>query len=202
MKYLLIHIILVFTLINCESISDSTGKKNITSKETNSPYPLFFKTLNIPRFTDTILVQNKTRIFGCGTEALEYNDKLKKSGLDVFYEKFGSVLSNRNLIENFAKANNAKVLWVTRGIEGETMHLEEESLHRDTVLETRLFNDKDYVVFSEEPISLDCVHVKIKITQLLQKDVTEITSTLTLKNKKWVYSSKDSVANSVKNTKQ
>ncbi len=204
MKYVLIHLILIFTLTNCKSKNDSTinkedHKTNVVLEEINSPYPFFFETLKIPRLTDTILVQNKTRIFGCGTGALEYREKLKESGLDAFYEKYGSVLSNRSLIEKFGKENNTKVLWITRGIEGEIMHLEDEKLHLDTALEVRLFREKNYVVFSEEPISLERVQVKIVVRHMMWKYITERTPTLTLKNNKWVLSNKDTVTNAIQN---
>ncbi|RRJ90544.1 hypothetical protein EG240_08405 [Paenimyroides tangerinum] len=113
--------------------------------------------------TDTILVQNKTKIFGCGTGYVMYHEDLKESGLSKFYEKYGTVLDNQELLKVFEKNNNLKILWIERGNEGELFQLEDSVLHNNKKLEIRLMSEKAFLVFDETPKSLDSLNITVTI---------------------------------------
>lgn len=133
-----------------------------TKNVENSPYKIFFNELKINDLTDTILVQNQTKIFGCGTAAVMYEEEIKSKGIDQFYEKYGTVIDNQELLNSFAKMNNVKILWIYRGNEGELMQLEDSILHKNAHLEKRLLAEKTFLSFDDVPKTLDSLNISVK----------------------------------------
>lgn len=154
------NIILLLSFIFVYSCNNSkTETKNVE----NSPYKTFFNELKIDNLTDTILVQNQTKIFGCGTAAVMYEEEIRKNGVDKFYEKYGTVIENEELINSFAKKNNVEILWINRGNEGELFQLEDSILHKNTKLEKRLIAEKTFLSFDASPKSLDSLNITVMI---------------------------------------
>ena len=152
----------IFSVIIISSCENLKTEKMLKFTE-NSPYEIFFNQLKINQLTDTILVQNKTKIFGCGTGYVMYHEDLKESGLSKFYEKYGTVLDNQELLKVFEKNNNLKILWIERGNEGELFQLEDSVLHNNKKLEIRLMSEKAFLVFDETPKSLDSLNITVTI---------------------------------------
>lgn len=152
----------IFSVIIISSCENLKTEKMVKFTE-NSPYEIFFNQLKISQLTDTILVQNKTKIFGCGTGYVMYHEDLKESGLSKFYEKYGTVLDNQELLKVFEKNNNLKILWIERGNEGELFQLEDSVLHNNKKLEIRLMSEKAFLVFDETPKSLDSLNITVTI---------------------------------------
>lgn len=150
--------ILLLSFIFIFSCNNSEGKK-INAE--NSPYKIFFNELKINNLTDTILVQNQTKIFGCGTATVMYEEEIKNKGIDKFYKKYGTVVDDRELINSFAKKNNVKILWIYRGIEGELLQLEDSALHKNTKLEKRLLAEKTFLSFDDDPKTLDSLNITV-----------------------------------------
>lgn len=151
-------IILLLSFIFVYSCNNSETK---TKNVENSPYKIFFNELTIDNLTDTILVQNQTKIFGCGTAAVMYEDDIKNKGIDQFYEKYGTVIDNQELLDTFAKKNNVKILWIYRGNEGELMQLEDSILHKNAQLEKRLLAEKTFLSFDDVPKTLDSLTINV-----------------------------------------
>ncbi|MBL4746293.1 MAG: hypothetical protein JKY08_07980 [Flavobacteriaceae bacterium] len=128
-----------------------------------SPYKVLFNHLKINELTDTILVQNRTKIFGCGTAYHMYKKELNKSGLHKFHEKYGTVLPNLELTNLFEKNHNVKILWINTGLEGELFQLEDTILHNNKELEKRLIAEKTFICFDDTPKSLDSVTVTLLV---------------------------------------
>ena len=152
----------IFSVIIISSCENLKTEKMVKFTE-NSPYEIFFNQLKISQLTDTILVQNKTKIFGCGTGYVMYHEDIKESGLSKFYEKYGTVLDNQELLKVFEKNNNLKILWIERGNEGELFQLEDSVLHNNKKLEIRLMSEKAFLVFDETPKSLDSLNITVTI---------------------------------------
>ena len=137
--------------------NSETKTKNVE----NSPYKIFFNELKIDNLTDTILVQNQTKLFGCGTAVAMYEEEILSKGIGKFYEKYGTVVDDRELINSFAKKNNVKILWIYRGIEGELLQLEDSILHKNTQLEKRLLAEKTFLSFDDDPKTLDSLNISV-----------------------------------------
>jgi hypothetical protein len=161
-------IIIFIVLWSCKKndFADNMLNNNV---KFNSPYEVFYETLETGKITDTILVQSQTQIFGCGTAAYEYVEALKKSGLDKYYAKYDDVLSDTVLVNKFAKKHNTKILWVTRGNEGEKMELSDSVLHKNTNLEKRLWATKNFIKLSETPIKIDVVNIYYSVVYPKEK---------------------------------
>ncbi|GAA3508265.1 hypothetical protein GCM10022393_18880 [Aquimarina addita] len=127
------------------------------------PYQVFFESLKMDQLTDTILVQSRVRVFGCGTAAIQYAENLRKSNLQKFYDQYGNILSDKKWVSRFEKNNNLKIIWVSRGNEGELLQLEDEKLHINHSLEERLLSEKCFVKFIEEPSSLKKLQIKMTV---------------------------------------
>ncbi len=157
---ILLTTLLIILLYSCLNQSE---KNQINKSKINSPYKIFFQYLKLDKLTDTILVQNRTKVFGCGTAYMEYKNKLEKSGLDIFYKKYGNILSDRKLFSIFERKHNVKILWIERGNEGELFQLEDTLLHKNTDLEKRLIKEKTYIEFNENPTSMNNVTINVSI---------------------------------------
>lgn len=151
-------IVLLLSFIFTYSCNNSETK---TKNVENTPYKIFFNELKINNLTDTILVQNQTKLFGCGTAIAMYEEEIKSKGIDQFYEKYGTVVDDRELINSFAKKNNVKILWIYRGIEGELLQLEDSILHKNTQLEKRLLAEKTFLSFDDNPKTLDSLNISV-----------------------------------------
>lgn len=165
LKLLIVKALFFFIVCSCQ---ETNSKQKIVE---NSPYEIFFNQLKIDKLTDTILVQNRTKVFGCGTAFVMHNDELTKSGLNKYYEKYGTVLSNLSNIDSFAKRNNVKILWITRGNEGELFQLSDSILHNNSKLEKRLIAEKTFLTFDDNPKSLDSVTIDVMINHRKQNKV-------------------------------
>jgi hypothetical protein len=142
-----------------------------------SPYKVFFEKLKVEKITDTILVPFQTHIFGCGTAYIEFQEHLKKKGLDKFYEKYKDVLSDSLLIKKFEIKNKTKILWIFRGNEGELFELADSVLHNKPNFEKRMLASKTHVSISEYPISVDSVYVYVSIDYpIIKKSIQKIYS--------------------------
>ncbi|WP_310554687.1 hypothetical protein [Flavobacterium sp.] len=173
--FLLVGFVIIFSCKRLEKID----AKN------NSPYVAFFKTLETEEISDTILVQSQTKIFGCGTAAYEYMEGLKKSGLDKFYEKYEDVLSDTISINKFEKTHNIKILWITRGNEGEKMELLDSVLHKNTSLEKRLWETKNFIKFTQTPIAMNAVDIYYSIAYPKEKKYFTKVYKVSKVNEKW-----------------
>lgn len=151
-------IILLLSFIFTYSCNNSETK---TKNVENSPYKMFFNELKINNLTDTILVQNQTKLFGCGTAAVMYEEDIRSRGIDQFYEKYGTVIDNQELLNSFAKNNNVKILWIYRGNEGEVIQLEDSILHKNAQLEKRLLAEKTFLSFDDDPKTLDSLTISV-----------------------------------------
>lgn len=167
MKKTALLLVLFVIILSCKKTD--FVEKGMNTLKYESPYQAFYETLETGKLSDTILVQSQSKIFGCGTAAYEYFESLKKSGLDKFYTKYSDVLSNKVLINNFAKKNNLKILWVTRGNEGEKMELSDSLLHKNTNLEKRLWATKNFIKLTESPIKLDSVTIFFSVVYPKEK---------------------------------
>jgi hypothetical protein len=150
----------MFFIIFIYSCENNKSKAKIVE---NSPYEIFFNQLKINKLTDTILVQNRTKIFGCGTAYSMYEDELNKNGVFKFYEKYGTVLDNSEFLNLFAKNNNVEILWIERGNEGGLFQLEDSFLHKNKNLEKRLIAEKTFLSFDDRPKSLDSLSLTVLI---------------------------------------
>ncbi|WP_395077986.1 hypothetical protein [Flavobacterium sp.] len=168
MKKIVFLIVVFIVLLSCKKVdfAENTVKKDL---KFNSPYEAFYENLETGKITDTVLVQNKTQVFGCGTAAYEYFEELKKSGLDKYYVKYNDVLSDTLIVNKFAKKHNTKILWVTRGNEGEKMELLDPIIHKKANLEKRLWATKNFIKFSENPITMDAVTIYYSIAYPIEK---------------------------------
>ncbi len=173
-------LILILTIVSCKN---NQPKKLITSQE--SPYELFFNELEIENLSDTILVPIQTRIFGCGTGYTQYQENLVKKGLNKFYEKYGDVLSNTLAITKFETKNKTKILWITRGNEGELNELFDSFLHKKLNFEKRIMESKNYVSLTETPFSMDSLIVDISVNEPISKKFIQKTYSIFKVNEKW-----------------
>ncbi len=146
---------------------------------------LFFKHLKIENLSDTILVQNRTKIFLCPTAAGMYQEELIKKDLGKFYEKYGSVLDNPKLIQLFEKNNKVKILWINSGNEGELFQLEDSALHKNKKLENRLIKEKAFLIFDETPKSIDTVSLSVTIIYPKIEKAVLKTYNLSKSNENW-----------------
>lgn len=162
MKHFNLKIALISFLLLAVSCNNET-KKNQTFVADSSPYDVFFKQLKIDHLTDTILVQNQTKIFGCGTGHMMYYDELAKNGLYKFYDKYETVLDNEEHISLFERKNKVKILWISRGNEGELFQLYDSTLHANQKLEKRLIAEKTFLMFDENPTAMDSVNITVMI---------------------------------------
>jgi hypothetical protein len=168
MKKLAFLIVIFSILWSCKKIDFADNF--LTNKvKYNSPYEAFYETLEAGKISDTILVQSQTQIFGCGTAVYEYLEALKKSGLDKYYVKYKDVLSDTILVNKFAKKHNTKILWVTRGNEGEKMELSDSVLHKNINLEKRLWATKNFIKLTETPKTMNSVNVFCSIVYPKEK---------------------------------
>lgn len=162
MKHFNLKITLILFLLIAVSCNNET-KKNQTFVADSSPYDVFFKQLKIDHLTDTILVQNQTKIFGCGTGHMMYYDELAKNGLYKFYDKYETVLDSEEHISLFERNNKVKILWISRGNEGELFQLYDSTLHANQKLEKRLIAEKTFLMFDENPTAMDSVNITVMI---------------------------------------
>lgn len=141
--------------------------KNKDSSTTNapvaSPYTLFFDSLHIEELSDTILIQAQPLVFGCGTAAIQHDEYLRTSGLYRFYEQYNDVLSDSTLIVKFSQRHQTKILWVSRGNEGELLELSDSNLHADSQLEARIFKEKCFIKIAETPHTLDSISIAVSV---------------------------------------
>lgn len=154
----IVYIVAIFVGLSC----NNPNEINQTLLD-DSPYRIFFNQLKINKLTDTILVQNRTKIFGCGTAYVMYENELKKKGLHKFYNKYGNVLDDLELINSFERNNAVKILWINRGNEGELFQFQDSSLHLNEKLEKRLIAQKVFLSFDDTPKSLDSVNLTVLI---------------------------------------
>jgi hypothetical protein len=180
MKKAFLYLCLVSTLVSCQK---SETKKLITNLD--SPYAVFFDELEIEKITDTILVPFQTRIFGCGTAYIEFQEHLKKKGLDKFYEKYKDVLSDSLLIKKFEIKNKTKILWIFKGNEGELFQLADTVLHKKTNFEKRILASKTHVSISEYPISMDSVDIYVSMNYPITNKNIEKTYSISKKGNEW-----------------
>lgn len=174
-------IVLAFGLLSCQH-------KQAKAKTSNpsSPYQVFYNNITLPQqVTDTILVQLQTRVFGCGTAAMAYYDELQSSGLDKFYERHGDVLSDSMALETFVKKNKTRIIWVTRGLEGEACDLADSALHADRIFEKRMFVEKCFIKIVETPQRMDKVTIEASVAYPLSKTVFRANYQLTEQDKTW-----------------
>lgn len=158
-KYIITTINILCFIFIC-SCDNTKLKEKFVEK---SPYEIFFNELKIDNLTDTILVQNRTKIFGCGTAYVMYEDEINKKGTNKFYEKYGTVLDNKEITKLFEKKNKVKILWINRGNEGELFQLEDLNLHKNIKLEKRLIAEKTFLSFDDSPKSLDSLNITVII---------------------------------------
>ena len=157
--YKLIILKLLFFILVCSCENNKPKVKFVK----NSPYEIFFNQLKINKLTDTILVQNRTKVFGCGTAYVMYEDELNKNGLIKFYEVYGTILDNSEFLNVFSKNNNVKILWIERGNEGELFQLEDSILHKNKNLEKRLIAEKAFLSFDDTPKTMDSLNLTVVI---------------------------------------
>lgn len=168
MKKVLTTILGLGIIVSIGSNSPSMNYKPISKRKKvcvkiNSPYKTIFNHLKLEHLTDTVLIQNRTKVFGCGTAYRDYENELEKSGLYKFYDEYGNILSDRKLFSVFERKHNVKILWIERGNEGELFQLEDTLLHKNTNLENRLIREKTYIEFDENPTSMNDVTINILI---------------------------------------
>ncbi len=180
MKKALLYLCLISTLVSCQK---RETKKLVTDFE--SPYAVFFKELEIDKISDTILVPFQTHIFGCGTAYMEFNENLKKKGLDKFYEKYNGILNDSLLIKKFEIKNKTKILWIFRGNEGELFQLADSVLHKKANFEKRIIYSKNYVSISEYPVSIDSLMVLVNINNPVTKKYQEKMYYISKKENHW-----------------
>ena len=70
-----------------------------------NPYQILFDYINFGTLKGNVLINESTRTFGCGTAAMEYSEKLRKSGLDKFYDKYGYIYADKAQIEKVTAKN-------------------------------------------------------------------------------------------------
>lgn len=162
MKHFNLKLASIVCILLAVSCSSST-KKDQTLAVDQSPYDVFFEQLKIDQLTDTVLVQNQTKIFGCGTAMVMYQQELEKNGMHKFYEKYGTVIDNAAHISYFERKNKVKILWISRGNEGELFQLEDSTLHANEKLETRLLAEKTFISFDENPSAMDSVLITVMV---------------------------------------
>lgn len=177
MKMLILLIITLSIFSNCQQFNNHRIVKN-------GPYEEFFDKLNSGKITDTIIVQAQTRVFGCGTAYLEYSKKLNKSGLDKFYNKYSDVLSDTISIAKFEKKFKTKILWLTRGNEGEKLELLDSTLHNKINFK-KLLATKNFIKFSENPISMNVVKIYYSIAYPIEKKYFSKEYKVFKTNKNW-----------------
>jgi hypothetical protein len=180
MKKAFLYLCLVSTLVSCQK---RETKKLITNLD--SPYAVFFDKLEIEKITDTLLVPFQTRVFGCGTAYIEFQEHLKKKGLDKFYEKYKDVLNDSLLIKKFEIKNKTKILWIFRGNEGELFELADSVLHKNINFEKRILASKTHVSISEYPISMDRIYVYVTIDYPITKESVLKIYSISKKEDKW-----------------
>lgn len=179
--------ILLFMFVVLLSCKKTDFTENLFKKEMkyNSPYQAFLETLEPGKLTDTILVQTETQVFGCGTAAYEYFEELKKTGLDKFYKKHKTVLTDTALITKFERKHKLKILWVTRGFSGEKMELLNSVLHKNIEIEKRLWATKNFIKFTETPKTLNDVTVFYSIVYPKEKKYLTKEYQVSQVNKNW-----------------
>lgn len=175
---------IIITFI-CASCTYSQKKKKSTKKFASTPYQAFFSKLDDLTCTDTILVQSQTNVFGCGTGAHEYYENLQQKGLDKFYEQYGDVLSDTNLLHEFEEVHDTKILWVFRGYEGELLEFNDSLLKKDTLLLNRLLKEKQFVKFNEAPNSMATVTITVSMVNPKLKETIIKTYLAGLKHSGW-----------------
>ncbi len=180
MKNAFLYLTLVLTILSCQN---RETKKLMTNLE--SPYTVFFDNLEVEKITDTILVPFQTRVFGCGTAYIEFQDHLKTKGLDKFYGKYKDVLSDSLMIKKFEIKNKTKILWIFRGNEGELFQLSDSVLHNKPNFEKRMLESKTHVSISEYPISMDSVDVYVSINYPITKKSVQKIYFISKKDDKW-----------------
>lgn len=176
-----IKIILSFCFLSCQ-----TKEAKQTAVSSPAPYQVFYNAMVLPETTDTVLVQSQTRVFGCGTGALAYQEELQSSGLDKFYEQYGDVLSDTAGVATFSRKNKTRILWVTRGIEGEAMALADSALHADSAFEKRMFAEKCFIKIAETPERLNKVKVYASVAYPASGTVFTTNYLLSLKDNTWI----------------
>lgn len=176
------YFLVIVLIISCDL--PQKIKDKVDPKSYNNPYEVFYSKLNNLKLTDTVLVQSQTKIFGCGTAALEYYSNLEVKGLDKFYDKYGTLFAKTNLLEEFEKQNNTKIVWVDRG-NGELFKLENEDLKSNDSLVKRLRKEKDFIVFEDTPNSLQSLSASIKISKPSTKTTKIKTYIIGLKHLGW-----------------
>ena len=168
MKNLLFLSIFILST-GCSKNKSDTVVNNLNKTNTalqsimHSPYKTFFNTIRINGITDTILVQNRTKVFGCATAKISYNQELKEKGLHTFYEKHGALLDHQEFINRFKKNHNVTILWIDTGNEGDLFQLDDSLLHKNIKLEKHVIESKPYLVFNDTPKSLDSLSITVLI---------------------------------------
>ncbi len=183
--------LLILGLTSCTPRENTNSKIKLPIAYTHalhdqlSPYEVYLDSFKVENATDTLLVQRKSRIFYCGTGALEYYKELKEKRLHQYFEEYGDLVQHPTFIEKMESNNKAKILWVNRGNEGELMQLEDNNLHINNALEKQLFKEKLFIQITENPISMNSVEIYTIITNPLINKTTRITRNITKKNGNW-----------------
>ncbi|WP_299259363.1 hypothetical protein [uncultured Aquimarina sp.] len=158
-------ITIIVIIVSCTSqnkkiqITDEKDTVLTVNQNQLSPYEEYLNNFRFENGTDTLLVQRKSRIFYCGTGAMEYYDELKKNGLEKYFEKYKDLVEYPTFSKKIETNNKTKILWVNRGNEGELMQLENKTIRANKELEKRLFEEKAFVQITENPLTMDKVEI-------------------------------------------
>ena len=193
-KLMLSMLVGTTTLSSMLSCGNHHAAQATTQTAFPGPFEVFFDSLQIPSLTDTILVQAQSRVFGCGTAAVQHDEYLRSSGLQPFYDKYQGVLGDCAFLKKYTHREKIAILWVSRGMEGELLELSDSTLHADAAIEDRLFRSKCFLKFSETVHSLDSITVSVSIAYPIQKSALALQYQLSSNSKGWniTESSKDS----------
>lgn len=179
LRYLLLITIIV---VGCNTPQKIEGK--LGPKSYSNPYEVFYAKLDNLKLTDTVLVQLQTKIFGCGTAAVQYYEDLEEKGLDKFYDQYGTLFSNTKLLKQFEKQNNTKILWIDVG-QGDQFQLEDENLKSNDSLINRLRKEKDFITFEDALYSMHNLSATITISHPNIKTTEIKTYAIGLKHLGW-----------------
>ena len=171
-------VFLSILLVGCDAILSKEIKNN-------NPYNVLFSRLENLNLTDTVLVQNRTKVFGCGTAAYTYYENLKETELENFYKAHGNVLSDTILLKEFEKKNKTKIIWISRGNEGELFEFEDPDLKTNTKLFSRLLKSKCFMKFADTPLSTIVLKMDVTVVRPIKKETEINTYNFGLKHFGW-----------------
>ncbi|WP_299246888.1 hypothetical protein [uncultured Aquimarina sp.] len=164
-KYFGVIITMIFIITSCTSqnkkiqVPEEKDVVLTANQDQTSPYEKYLNNFRFENATDTLLVQRESRIFYCGTGAMEYDKELKKNGLEEYFKKYKDLVQYPTFLEKTETNNGTKILWVDRGNEGELMQLEDKTIQANKELEKRLFEEKAFVQITENPLAMDEVEI-------------------------------------------